>query len=47
VDITHSGQGLGWTVESLCDEALSLGGLSLATCPRVHLSPPPPIFRQS
>jgi len=35
----------GWTVESLCDEALGFGGLTLATCPRADLKPPPKPFR--
>jgi hypothetical protein len=32
---------LGWTTERLCDDALRYGGLSLATCPRAELGPPP------
>jgi hypothetical protein len=43
--VTSAGQRLGWTVESLCDEALSHGELSLATCPRVDLAAPPPPMR--
>jgi len=42
--ITRVGTELGWTVEALCDEALAYGGLSLATCPRADLKPPPPPF---
>ena len=34
-----------WTVASLCDEALGFGGLTLASCPRVDLTPPPRPFR--
>jgi len=34
----------GWTVASLCDEALKFGGLTLAECPRAQLSPPPQPF---
>jgi hypothetical protein len=43
--ITSVGQQLGWSVESLCDEALRHGELSLATCPRADLLPPPQPFR--
>lgn len=43
--ITRFGQEFGWTVESLCNEALSYGGLSLENCPRATLSPPPTPFR--
>lgn len=42
--ITKVGTDQGWTVEALCDEALAYGGLSLATCPRADLKPPPPRF---
>ena len=34
----------GMSVESLCDEALAYGGLTLATCPRADLKPPPRPF---
>jgi hypothetical protein len=44
--VTVIGQRLGWTVESLCDEALAHGDLGLATCPRADLAPPPPPMRQ-
>ena len=43
--VTKLGTAAGWTVESLCDEALSFGGLDLATCPRASLVPPPRPFR--
>jgi hypothetical protein len=43
--VTTAGQRLGWTVESLCDEALAHGDLSLATCPRADLAAPPPPMR--
>jgi len=43
--ITREGAAAGWTVEALCDEALSLGGLTLANCPRADLAPPPRPFR--
>lgn len=44
--VTGFGAQHGWTVELLCDEALGLGGLTLLTCPRAALRPPPPVFRQ-
>jgi len=42
--VTMSDQGLqaGWTVERLCDDALAWVGLTLPTCPRADLLPPPP-----
>jgi hypothetical protein len=43
--ITEDGVRQGWTVERLCDEALSYGDLTLASCPRAELAPPPPVFR--
>jgi hypothetical protein len=43
--ITAYGQQSGWTVESLCDEALAFGGYCLANCPRAELVPPPKVFR--
>ena len=43
--ITKVGTEQGWTVEALCDEALAFGGLSLSTCPRADLKPPPRPFR--
>ena len=45
--ITRFGHETGWTVESLCNEALGYGGLSLDNCPRAELSPPPKAFRFS
>ena len=44
--ITPEGLEQGWTIESLCDDALKHAGLTLADCPRAALSPTPPIFRQ-
>ena len=41
VTITNHGGDLGWTVESLCDDALGYAGLSLATCTRAELRNPP------
>lgn len=43
--ITSHGNQHGWTVETLCNEALGFGGLTLATCPRADLTPPPRPFR--
>ena len=45
VTITQAGAAQGWTVESLCDEALGFGGYTLADCPRAELSAPPKPFR--
>lgn len=43
--VTNLGQEQGWTVESLVDEALGYGGLSLTDCPRADLQPPPAPFK--
>jgi hypothetical protein len=43
--ITKAAADSGWTVTRLCDEAMGLGGLSLRTCPRADLRPPPRPFR--
>jgi hypothetical protein len=43
--ITRVGQGHGLTVNDLCNEALGYGGLTLDTCPRADLKPPPQPFR--
>jgi hypothetical protein len=45
VTVTLFGSQLGWSVESLCDEALGHGGLRLADCPRAVLAAPPTPFR--
>jgi hypothetical protein len=45
VTVTRQGAVAGWTVATLCDEALGFGGLTLADCPRAALSPPPSPFR--
>lgn len=37
--VTPYGLEHGWTVEALCDDALAYGGYTLATCPRVDLTP--------
>jgi len=43
--VTGCGTEHGWTVASLCDEALRFGGLTLDECPRAELSSPPRPFR--
>jgi hypothetical protein len=45
VTVTRFGTENGWTVETLTDEALGFGGLTLASCPRATLATPPPPFR--
>jgi hypothetical protein len=45
VTVTLFGSQLGWSVESLCDEALGHGGLRLADCPRAVLAAPPTPYR--
>jgi hypothetical protein len=45
VTITKLGATLGWTVRSLSDEALGMGGLTLDQCPRAALATPPKPFR--
>ncbi|PPK95402.1 hypothetical protein CLV92_106225 [Kineococcus xinjiangensis] len=45
VTVTHFGSELGWSVESLADEALGHGDLRLQDCPRAVLASPPPPFR--
>jgi hypothetical protein len=45
--ITRLGGDHGWTVETLCDEALGYGGLDLASCPRAELHDPPMPFRMT
>jgi hypothetical protein len=41
VTITPAGSALGWTVSSLCDDALAAGGLTLASCPRADIANAP------
>jgi hypothetical protein len=43
--VTGCGTEHGWTVASLCDEALRFGGLTLDECPRAELNAPPRPFR--
>lgn len=45
VTVSEAGDRAGWSVTSLCDEALGYGGLTLATCPRASLAAPPRPFR--
>jgi hypothetical protein len=45
VTVTQIGAEAGVTVQSLCDEALAFGELTLAECPRATLSAPPKPFR--
>ena len=45
VTVTRFGLDNGWSVESLSDEALGYGGLTLDSCPRATLSAPPKPFR--
>ena len=42
--VTRLGTETGMSVDALCDEALAFGGLTLATCPRADLKPPPRPF---
>lgn len=48
VTLTDHGAELGWTVESICDDALGYAGLTLATCTRaeMHLPPSSDPFRE-
>jgi hypothetical protein len=43
--ITLAGSRCGYSVTSLCDEALAFAGISLARCPRIDLVAPPRPFR--
>ena len=45
VTVTHDGASAGWSVQTLSDEALGFGDLSLAMCPRADLTAPPKPFR--
>ncbi len=44
--VTPQGIEQGWTVDSLCDDALQHAGLTLASCPRAELAAPPAPFRE-
>ena len=41
VTVTADGSDEGWTVETLCDDALDFVGLTLDLCPRADLATPP------
>jgi hypothetical protein len=43
--VTCAGATLGYTVQSLCDEALTFGDLTLEMCPRTQLPALPQPFR--
>jgi hypothetical protein len=45
VTVTRFGTEHGWNVESLSDDALRFGNLTLDDCPRATLAPPPKPFR--
>jgi len=45
VTVSELGDAAGWSVSTICDEALGYGGLTLATCPRASLAAPPRPFR--
>jgi hypothetical protein len=41
VTLTAAGHELGWTVEAICNDALSWVGLTLDSCPRAELATAP------
>ncbi|MFI5099805.1 MAG: hypothetical protein ACHQE5_04730 [Actinomycetes bacterium] len=41
VTLTEAGQALGFTVDKICDDALSWVGMTLAQCPRAELATAP------
>lgn len=41
VTVTSHGHSLGWSVDSLCDDALGYAGLTLASCLRAEMTTPP------
>ena len=41
VTVTSDGLEQGWTVETLCDNALDFVGMTLEDCPRAELASPP------
>lgn len=43
--VTGAAAAAGWSVTLLCDDALQYAGLTLASCPRANLQPPPQPFR--
>lgn len=42
--MTPEGIGQGWNVDDLCNDALRHAGLTLESCPRAQLAPPPRPF---
>jgi len=42
VTLSEAGRAAGWGVERLCDDALAWVGLTLASCARARMLPPPP-----
>jgi len=46
--VTAAGAEEGWTVDTLCDDALGFVGLTLRECPRAEIGAPPTAdpFRQ-
>ncbi len=42
VSLSDAAADAGWTTQLLCDDALRYAGLTLETCPRAALAPPPP-----
>jgi len=42
VSISEAALADGWSVETLCDDALTWAGLTLASCPLARMTPPPP-----
>jgi len=45
VPVTTVGTAPGSAVGKICGEPLGYGGLTLATCPRAKMQPPPKPFR--
>ena len=41
ITVTSHGHSLGWSVESLCNDALGYAGLTLASCTRAEMKAPP------
>ena len=42
VTATEHGLDQGWSVDAICDDALAIAGVNLATLPRADLTAPPP-----
>lgn len=41
ITVTSHGHSKGWSVESLCNDALGYAGLTLASCTRAEMTSPP------